>query len=309
MSLSSIEIEKNILTILCDETYSFSSRRAKGNVEVAHVGFTEIRNEERLVGLEIKNFLSKKEKHGLYAEAEFKKILEKNKIPALHIGQGPQGVDYSSALKRDSKARRPDFLVSLPDLGTIFIDVKCRRRVSFFDDVNRYFYLERGEIEELLNLQKSLLVPVWIAFVDEESIFRKSNILFETVSIKAIDTYREQVAREHPNVNFYRVPIELVTVQKPDEHLCFSVGANQHMGWVQNYIDCYHALVRKAKEYINQTIRELLGGTEEDVINELLVKYGAVLLKPEIKHIIGIQKKLQDIVEEGGKLRLRGELK
>ncbi|MDR1226042.1 MAG: hypothetical protein LBK47_03990 [Prevotellaceae bacterium] len=306
MSLSHIELAQNTITVLCDEAYSINRY---GNTIKEHAGFTEIRSGEKLVGIKVENYLSKKEKFGLQAEEAFKNILEKNKIPALHIGQGPRGVDYSSVLKRDNKARRPDFLVSLPDLGTIFIDVKCRRKVSFFDDVNKYFYLENEEVEELLNLQKNLLIPVWIAFIDEGAIFRKSNVIFETVSIKAIDTYRQQVYSKYPDVRFYRVPTELVTVQKPNEHLCFSIGANQHMGWVQKYTDLYHALFRITKEHINHTIRECEDSTEEEILNKLMAKLGEIILKPEIKHVISIQKRSQDIVEKGGKLRLRGEQK
>jgi hypothetical protein len=250
------------------------------------------------------------EEKALYAEEAFKGFLEKVGIPSLRIGQSPSGMDYSNVLKLNN-VRRPDFFVTLPELGAIFVDVKSRRKVSFYGNSNareKYFYMNREEITELSNLRDKLSFPVWVAFAAECDVFHKRNICFETVSIKVVDAYRRRLDERSEDIRIYRIPSELVTVQDNSKNLLFQVGENKVTDdLIKKYQDRYAALHRQTKEFINSVIRRERGAISNDITKLLMPELGEILLQVEIEHIIDLQKQKGEIVEESGKLKLRGE--
>jgi hypothetical protein len=99
--------------------------------ESENENFVTLKNGEKFNGVKIKNFLSEKELDGLKCEEKFKKLLEQNNIPFLYIGQGPFGIERSGILIEQTKSKRADFILNIPDMGTLLFDVKCRSKIGF----------------------------------------------------------------------------------------------------------------------------------------------------------------------------------
>ena len=65
------------------------------------------------------------EEKGFEAETRFREWLEKNNIPYIYLQQDTQTI--SSAFKKYFSGKRPDFLILIPNLGFIFVDVKYKK--------------------------------------------------------------------------------------------------------------------------------------------------------------------------------------
>lgn len=90
-------------------------------------------------------------------EVTFKQFLEANHYPHLYVSQATE--TYGSCTKDYFK--RPDFLVSLPSLGLIAVDVKDRRPHSKGD-----FILDcEREADRFLNFQRLFMLPGWYCFM------------------------------------------------------------------------------------------------------------------------------------------------
>ena len=63
--------------------------------------------------------------NGNEAESKFKEWLEKHNIPYIYLQQDTQTI--SSAFKNKFSGKRPDFLILIPHIGFIFVDVKYRK--------------------------------------------------------------------------------------------------------------------------------------------------------------------------------------
>ncbi|CAM1364247.1 hypothetical protein [Tenacibaculum xiamenense] len=88
-----------------------------------------------------------------------------------------------------TKSKRADFLVNIKDMGTVLFDVKCRKKIRFHKGFEEYFALYISELEALHNLQKSILMPVWLAFTDRDKIKENDSHDFYFVSISTIINY------------------------------------------------------------------------------------------------------------------------
>ncbi|ATA77168.1 hypothetical protein [Capnocytophaga canimorsus] len=204
------------------------------------------------------NFLSLREQDGLKGEIEFKKLLEKNNIPYLYIGQGPFGIERSGVLLDNTKSKRADFLANIKDLGTILFDVKCRSKISFHKGDEKYFYLYISEINALMNLQKAILMPVWLAFLDRNEL--KNIPTFYFISISTVSNFIEQISKKYPNneefeeITLLRLPIELFT--EIEEKIIFEVGhKNISEELCEKHTELNIALNRRLKDEIKNTIR------------------------------------------------------
>lgn len=178
-----------------------------------------IKKDSETKGVEVENFLSDTELQGFRGEELFKEMLEKNKIPSLYIGQGPSGIEYSDVLKNHMKSNRPDFLVNFPDLGSLFFDVKCRKKFGISNNHDsKYFCLYRGEAEALIKLQEQLLTPVWVAFLDANLLEGETIKLykFHLLPISLFKKFQEGVNKllgqcESDLICVYRIPDSLLT--------------------------------------------------------------------------------------------------
>jgi hypothetical protein len=198
---------------------------------------------------------------GTKAENLFKSLLDENDVHFLYIGQGPLGLERSNVLKDKMKSKRPDFLVNLPDMGILFLDVKCRQKKGFPTSSKKYFQLFKSEIISLINLHEQLLVPVWIAFVDEFIISddksKKPEFYLIPISLlkKYFDQLRENLSeRESEMLTSVKIPDELLYEVK--EKFAFKVGVSSiNEELAKSFAKNYKGLIRRIEDKIKDCIR------------------------------------------------------
>ncbi len=104
---------------------------------------------------------------GKKTELRFKEWLDKHQIPYLYI---QQNIDtFSSAFKMSYfKGKRPDFMILIPNLGFIFVDVK-------YKNINKQYKtypLDVDETKKFSNLQRKFNLPIWYALSNESSDYK-----------------------------------------------------------------------------------------------------------------------------------------
>lgn len=223
--------------------------------------FSIFKEKEEFKGIKLNNYLSNLELKGSKAENLFKSLLDENNVPFLYIGQGPLGLERSNVLKDKMKSKRPDFLVNLPDMGILFFDVKCRQKKGFPTSSKTYFQLFKNEIIGLINLHEQLLVPVWIAFIDEYIISDDSPTkpVFYLIPISLLKKYYDQLKenlteRENEMLTSIRIPDELLYEVK--EKFAFKVGvSNINEVLAKSFAKSYKGLIRRIEDRIKDCIR------------------------------------------------------
>lgn len=137
--------------------------------------YTEVVREKdkEFLGVKLKDFMDTQSKsyQGLMAEDQFKELMNIKNIPCLYIGQGANFSERNPDItycEKKIRIKRPDFLVSFPELGNLMIDVKSRTRVSFPNSEKKVFYIHYSDVEELFVLRNSMNLPIWIAFKDTD---------------------------------------------------------------------------------------------------------------------------------------------
>jgi hypothetical protein len=286
---NSIKVIRGIVT----PTTEFIEIDSKGN------NYSIFKNQETkdFTGVKLNSYMSPLELKGYKAETVFKLMLEQNNVPFLYVGQGPLGIEKSNILKDKMNSKRPDFLVNLPDIGTLFFDVKCRQKKGFPNNKKTYFQLFDSEINTLINLHEQLLVPVWIAFVDESKF--KNGIMQESqffiVPISTIKKYYDRL-----KLNLDQKEIKMLTsIRIPDEFLFeintsfnFKVGISiVDEELIKEFAMKYKGLIRKIEDQIKNCIRTknvLKSNLTQTLINET----GSFAFKNEVDKI------LQSLIEE-----------
>ncbi len=245
--------------------------------------YDELRNKEWFSGVKINNFLSDRELDGLKGEEKFKALLDANNIPYLYIGQGPFGIERSGVLLEQTKAKRADFIVTIPNMGTLLFDIKCRTRLSFKKSGERYFCLYVSELEALYNLQKIILMPVWLAFYDREHINESDHASY-FIPITLINTFYEGIQQyfEENNkgekIHALRIPNELFTEVK--EQMSFEVGYTSiSKEIIEDFAIKNIGFNRKLRDKIKNTIRE--NGCYKSYVRDLVLKHAETYLIPD----------------------------
>ncbi len=90
---------------------------------------------------------------GQAAEERYRAWLDRCTLPHIYVEQSP--LTLPQALKGDIK--RPDFLVGIPAIGTIAVDVKAK---SIYDDS---IIIDAYEHRTLLNFETFFSMSVWFA--------------------------------------------------------------------------------------------------------------------------------------------------
>lgn len=252
--------------------------------------FSFILNQSDTIGVRVDRFLSKVELKGYRAENLFKDLLDQVSIPYLHIGQSPG--DHSRILQ-DIKSKRPDFLINIPQLGILLFDVKCRRKMGFDDPDNKYFQINKEEIERLYELQHKLLLPVWIAFLDEALIFKihdtvKSKCDFHLASLTELNSFLQELKinlteKEYSKISSIRVPNELLSLFSGELNLQFGakkVSAQK----VKEFADGYKFILDKVEKQIIYNV------TKKNIYKSYLKEKvrSRYMLMNEIDHLLNI---------------------
>lgn len=230
-------------------------------VETPDRNYSIFKEKEEFKGIKLNNYLSELELKGTKAENLFKSLMDENDVPFLYIGQGPLGLERSNVLKDKMKSKRPDFLVNLPAMGILFFDVKCRQKKGFPTSSKTYFQLFKNEIIGLINLHEQLLVPVWIAFIDEYIISDDTSTRpeFYLIPISLLKKYFDQLKenlteRENDMLTSIRIPDELMYEVK--DKFAFKVGvSNINEELAISFAKSYKGLIRRIEDKIKECIR------------------------------------------------------
>lgn len=92
---------------------------------------------------------------GEEAEHKFKNWLDKHRIPYFYI---KQDIDFFPTFFKDlSPGKRPDFMILIPNLGLIFVDVKNKEFNSEFKN----YPIDGEETRIYSSLQRKFNLHVW----------------------------------------------------------------------------------------------------------------------------------------------------
>jgi len=99
---------------------------------------------------------------GIEAERKFKEWLDKHNIPYLHLQQDMETI--SPALKNMFSGKRPDFLILLPNLGFIFVDVKYKKLNIEY----KTYPIDSLETKKYSSLQRKFNLNIWFVISNED---------------------------------------------------------------------------------------------------------------------------------------------
>jgi hypothetical protein len=178
------------------------------------------KRDQKFLGITFLNFIDKQSKsyQGLKAEDQFKELMNIKNIPCLYIGQGANFSERNPVItycEKKIRIKRPDFLVSFPELGNLMIDVKSRTRVNFPNSEKKVFYIHYSDVEELFVLRNSMNLPIWIAFKDTD----KTDADFWMCNVKILHDIQQKLFEKRPQMkdeenrrtNHLRVPNEILS--------------------------------------------------------------------------------------------------
>ena len=106
--------------------------------------------------------MEKNKEKGDIVESKFKEWLDQHNIPYWYIQQDIK--TFSLALKKYFGTKRPDFMILLPNLGFIFVDVKYKKLNREYNS----FPLDSEETTRYSNLQRNFNLQVWYALSNED---------------------------------------------------------------------------------------------------------------------------------------------
>ena len=103
-----------------------------------------------------------KQDKGVRAEHAFRAWLNEKGYSFIYLEQSTTTFPE----KFHGSIKRPDFLIGLFRLGSIFVDVKGHRRYE--DEHGSYFSLPADEAQQYRMLETFMGLPVWLAYVPED---------------------------------------------------------------------------------------------------------------------------------------------
>lgn len=117
------------------------------------------------IKMELGSNKENKEK-GNDAERKFKEWLDKHHIPYWYI---QQDIDtFSPSLKKYFGSKRPDFMILLPHLGFIFVDVEFKKMMQGYDE----FPLDSEETTRYSNLQRNFNLQVFYVLSNNDYAYK-----------------------------------------------------------------------------------------------------------------------------------------
>jgi len=136
-------------------------------------------------------------KRGDEAEFKFKEWLDKHNIPYFYIKQDKE--TFASAFK--DSAKRPDFMILIPNFGFIFADVKNRKLHPTY----RNYPLDSEETKKYSSLQREFNAHIWYVISNEDFDFK--TWLWIPVS-KVFESGMPKFNSSKSKEEFYAVPPE-----------------------------------------------------------------------------------------------------
>ncbi len=150
----------------------------------------------------------KSKEKGKETEKKFKDWLDKHKIPYFYI---KQDIDFFSASFRGSfSGKRPDFMILIPNLGLIFVDVKYKK-ISL-DYKNYPIGSEETKIYSCL--QRKFNLHIWYVISNED--FDYKTWLWIPVSKVMESGVTERVSSKSGTYFFPIPPKEFIQIADDD---------------------------------------------------------------------------------------------
>jgi len=141
-----------------------------------------------------------KVKRGKDTEGKFKEWLDNHNISYLYINQEPE--TFASVFKDNLK--RPDFLILIPSLGLIMVDVKYKNINQKYGD----FAIDAKDIKRYSKLQRTFNLPIWFAISSEDVAF---NTWFWIPLPKVLEEGIPRFQSSKSRMDYYAVPIRHFT--------------------------------------------------------------------------------------------------
>lgn len=271
----------------------FSNKRQKKNYRYTPLekSGVDIVNDKygKIVGVRFRDYFENVEIASYYAENEFRKVLEKAKIPSIYTGMFLEIGEEATGFYYDAGSRRPDFLVSIPDVGTVFVDVKVRKLLNGGD--TSFFTLSREDIENLYFVQKSISLPVWVVLKDinefdsVKKVYKNKKFYYTTARvlyayIKRIDSIISRISKnsEFKRFYIYKIPVSLFEENENFEQITFMKKvsdeelekmARYHLENVKEIRNSIIELVANNKVYKTQVVKILSGKEKLDGFDKI----------------------------------------
>jgi len=149
-------------------------------------------------------------KVNLESEKMFREKCDENHYTYMYIDQN---FDKYSSKIYEEKSKRPDYILSIPHLGSIFIDVKGYSEKLFFEDSLKFnkehsqsaFWLKKDEIFRFVKLQEETSIKVWFAVIPVRGDSPMSQLFFLPV-----DRALKFIAERHkikPEWDYVQIPL------------------------------------------------------------------------------------------------------
>ena len=137
--------------------------------------------------------------NGNEAESKFKEWLEKHNIPYIYLQQDTQTI--SSAFKNKFSGKRPDFLILIPHIGFIFVDVKYRKLNLEY----KTYIVDGEETKKYSSIQRRFNLNIWYVLSNEDVDYK--TWLWIPIS-KILESGIKKHTSSVSHNEFYAVPIQ-----------------------------------------------------------------------------------------------------
>ena len=146
--------------------------------------------------------------NGNMAESKFKEWLDKHNIPYIYLQQDTKTI--STAFKNKFSGKRPDFLILIPHLGFIFVDVKYKRLNLEY----KTYAVDGEETKKYSSIQRSFNLNIWYVISNEEIDYKT---WFWIPVSKILESGIKKHTSNLSHEEFYAVPIgEFVQIAEDD---------------------------------------------------------------------------------------------
>lgn len=134
---------------------------------------------------------------GRFTERKFREWLENHNIPYIYLQQDTKTL--SVAFKKYFSGKRPDFLILIPNLGFIFVDIKYKKLNSEY----KTYPLDGKETKNYSSLQRKFNLNIWYVLSNEDSNYK--TWLWIPIS-KVLESGIPKYTSSKSKMEFYAVP-------------------------------------------------------------------------------------------------------
>ncbi len=142
------------------------------------------------------------------AEEElFRKFCNRSMYPYMHIDQERKTFAHKIF---EEESKRPDYMVSIPDVGSVFFDVKTKPKRHFYEDLYgismHAFTVDISDFKKLKRLQELTSTKVWYAYFEERKKELNKTECF-TIPLTRVESFWLDVHND-PRWKYIQVPTD-----------------------------------------------------------------------------------------------------